>query len=61
MIAKVHRNSGAAIEFVDIEIEALKEKIAEKLCYDLVDHCMELYTRALELNACGQFQRKNLR
>jgi len=33
------------VEFVDAEIEALQEKIAEKLGYELVDHRMELYGR----------------
>ena len=37
--------TGDVIEFVDAEIEALQEKIAEKLGYDLVDHRMELYGR----------------
>jgi len=36
-------NSGEVIEFVDEEIEALQEKIAEKLGYDLKGHRMELY------------------
>jgi Fur family ferric uptake transcriptional regulator len=31
------------IEFVDPEIEALQEKIAEKLGYRLVGHRLELY------------------
>lgn len=37
--------TGDVIEFVDAEIEALQEKIAEKLGYELVDHRMELYGR----------------
>ena len=37
--------TGDVIEFVDAEIEALQEKIAEKLGYDLIDHRMELYGR----------------
>lgn len=37
--------TGDVIEFVDPEIEALQEKIAEKLGYELVDHRMELYGR----------------
>jgi len=37
--------TGDVIEFVDEEIEALQEKIAEKLGYELVDHRMELYGR----------------
>ncbi|MGP6088814.1 Fur family transcriptional regulator [Antarctobacter jejuensis] len=36
-------NSGEVIEFVDPEIEALQEKIAEKLGYRLKGHRMELY------------------
>ena len=36
-------NSGEVIEFVDEEIEALQEKIAEKLGYTLKGHRMELY------------------
>ena len=35
--------SGAVIEFVDPEIEALQEKIAERLGYRLVGHRLELY------------------
>ncbi len=35
--------SGEVIEFVDPEIEALQEKIAERLGYRLVGHRMELY------------------
>lgn len=36
-------NSGEVIEFVDAEIEALQEKIAQKLGYDLRGHRLELY------------------
>lgn len=36
-------NSGEVIEFVDPEIEALQEKIAEKLGYRLKGHRLELY------------------
>ncbi|MEX0310362.1 MAG: Fur family transcriptional regulator [Tateyamaria sp.] len=36
-------NSGEVIEFVDEEIEALQEKIAEKLGYELRGHRLELY------------------
>ncbi len=39
----IDMNSGEVIEFVDEEIEALQEKIAEKLGYDLKGHRMELY------------------
>ena len=36
-------NSGEVIEFVDPDIEALQEKIAAKLGYELRDHRLELY------------------
>ena len=36
-------NSGKVIEFVDPEIEALQERIAERLGYDLRGHKLELY------------------
>ncbi len=36
-------NSGEVIEFVDAEIEALQEKIAEKYGYVLKGHRLELY------------------
>jgi len=35
--------TGAVIEFVDPEMEALQRQVAEKLGYRLVDHRMELY------------------
>lgn len=35
--------TGAVIEFVDPEIEALQERIAEKLGYELRGHRLELY------------------
>lgn len=35
--------SGQVIEFHDPEIEALQQRIAERLGYRLVDHRMELY------------------
>ncbi|WP_299671223.1 Fur family transcriptional regulator [uncultured Roseobacter sp.] len=35
--------SGEVIEFVDEEIEALQERIAEKLGYELRGHRLELY------------------
>ncbi len=35
--------TGAVIEFVDPEIEALQERIAARLGYDLRDHRLELY------------------
>lgn len=36
-------SSGKVIEFVEPEIEALQEKIAEKLGYELRGHRLELY------------------
>ncbi len=39
----IDMNSGQVIEFVDTEIEALQEKIAEKLGYKLIGHKLELY------------------
>ncbi len=39
----IDMNSGAVIEFVDPDIEALQEKIARKLGYRLKGHRMELY------------------
>ena len=36
-------NSGEVIEFVDPEIEALQERIAAKLGYELKGHRLELY------------------
>ena len=36
-------NTGEIVEFVDKDIEALQEKIANKLGYKLVDHKLELY------------------
>lgn len=36
-------NSGEVIEFVDPEIEALQERIAAKLGYELRGHRLELY------------------
>lgn len=36
-------NSGEVIEFVDDEIEALQERIAAKLGYNLKGHRLELY------------------
>ena len=36
-------NSGQVIEFVDSEIEALQERIARKLGYELRGHRLELY------------------
>lgn len=39
----IDMNSGAVIEFIDPEIEALQEKIAKKLGYQLKGHRLELY------------------
>ncbi|MBB4022071.1 Fur family ferric uptake transcriptional regulator [Confluentimicrobium naphthalenivorans] len=39
----IDMQSGAVIEFIDEEIEALQEKIAEKLGYRLKGHKLELY------------------
>ncbi|TCS63840.1 Fur family transcriptional regulator [Primorskyibacter sedentarius] len=39
----IDMQSGEVIEFVDPDIEALQEKIAEKLGYRLKGHRMELY------------------
>lgn len=36
-------NTGAVIEFCDPEIEALQERIAAKLGYQLKGHRLELY------------------
>jgi Fur family ferric uptake transcriptional regulator len=37
--------SGEVIEFKDQELEVLKEKIAKRLGFELVDHRLELYGR----------------
>ena len=39
----IDMNSGEVVEFFDAEIEALQEKIAEKLGYRLRGHRLELY------------------
>jgi Fur family ferric uptake transcriptional regulator len=39
----IDMNSGAVIEFVDPEIEALQVRIAERLGYRLIGHRLELY------------------
>ncbi len=39
----IDMNSGEVIEFCDPEIEALQEKIAKKLGYELKGHRLELY------------------
>lgn len=40
--------SGEVIEFMDEEIEALQERIAKKLGYELVDHRLELYGKKIK-------------
>lgn len=39
----IDMNSGQVIEFVDPEIEALQDRIAERLGYRLIGHRLELY------------------
>lgn len=39
----IDMNSGEVIEFVDADIEALQERIARKLGYELRGHRLELY------------------
>lgn len=39
----IDMNSGEVIEFVDAEIEALQDRIAQKLGYRLMGHRLELY------------------
>ncbi|KAJ56609.1 Fur family transcriptional regulator [Actibacterium mucosum KCTC 23349] len=39
----IDMTTGEVIEFVDAEIEALQEKIAQKLGFELKDHRLELY------------------
>ncbi len=39
----IDMHSGEVIEFVDPEIEALQEKIAQRLGYKLIGHRLELY------------------
>lgn len=43
----VDLETGAVIEFQNDELERLKEKIAEELGYELVDHRLELYGKKL--------------
>lgn len=40
--------TGKVIEFQNEELETLKEKIAEELGYELVDHRLELYGKKLK-------------
>ena len=39
----IDMNSGEVVEFVDEEIEALQDRIAERLGYRLMGHRLELY------------------
>jgi Fur family ferric uptake transcriptional regulator len=39
--------SGKVIEFFNEEIEALKEKIAQDLGYELIDHRLELFAKPI--------------
>ncbi|MDE0046309.1 MAG: Fur family transcriptional regulator [bacterium] len=41
-------DTGAVVEFLDPELEELQVRIARRLGYDLIDHRMELYGRALK-------------
>lgn len=41
-------DSGEVIEFQDDELEALKEKIAKRLGYKLVNHRLELYGKKIQ-------------
>lgn len=40
--------SGEVIEFFNAELEAMKERVANELGYELVDHRLELYGRKLK-------------
>jgi len=42
--------TGEVIEFIDNELEELKEKIALKMGYELVDHRLELFGKKLKIN-----------
>ena len=42
--------TGEVIEFIDNELEELKEKIALKMGYELVDHRLELFGKKLKVN-----------
>ena len=41
-------NTGEITEFVDVDIEKLQKKVAEKLGYKLVDHRLELYASKIK-------------
>ncbi len=43
--------TGRVIEFTDPELEALQEKIAERLGFKLVDHRLELFARPIKRDA----------
>ncbi|MDC0361270.1 transcriptional repressor, partial [Alphaproteobacteria bacterium] len=40
--------TGEVIEFMHQELETLKERVANELGYELVDHRLELYGRKLK-------------
>ncbi|WHQ46571.1 MAG: transcriptional repressor [Candidatus Midichloria sp.] len=40
--------TGKILEFADEELEKLKEKIAKKLGYELIDHRLELYGKKIK-------------
>ena len=42
--------TGEVIEFIDNELEELKEKLALKMGYELVDHRLELFGKKLKVN-----------
>ena len=42
--------TGEVIEFIDDELEQLKERIAIKMGYELVDHRLELFGKKLKIN-----------
>jgi len=42
--------TGEVIEFIDNELEELKEKISLKMGYELVDHRLELFGKKLKIN-----------
>ncbi|MCC6597311.1 MAG: transcriptional repressor [Alphaproteobacteria bacterium] len=44
----VDLETGEVVEFQNDELEALKEKIARDLGYDLVDHRLELYGKRIK-------------
>jgi len=46
-------NTGQVIEFTNGEIEALQERIARELGYDLVDHRLELYATKQKASGGG--------